>query len=272
MIDRVFAAPKGPELEQGIQFALTHQLDYELPTFYYVENLDQKDREIARYRELLTDFKGILSMHGPIFDTNVVSMDPEVMRISQQRYLQAIGVAKEMGARYLVFHSQWTPIYPAANATRMWLAKMTEYWEKIIAEHLQGTNLTILIENFLDPSPDSMLTLLSRVNSPHLKACLDTGHVNIFSPLSPIDWLKQLGSHVAYIHAHNNGGEFDSHDSFEQGVLDMESFLSHVALLPQKIHVAIETSTVKGLGASYEILKPYLQLQDEQHVTKSFLI
>lgn len=272
MIDRVFAAPKGPELEEGIEFALRHGLDYELPTFYYVENLDQKEREIARYRALMADFKGILSMHGPIFDTNIVSLDPEVQRISQQRYLQAINIAKELGVRYLVFHSQWTPIYPAANATRMWLAKVTEYWEQTIAEHLEGTNLTILIENFLDPSPDSILTLLSRINSPHLKACLDTGHVNIFSNLSPIDWLKQLGSNVVYIHAHNNGGELDSHDSFEQGVLDMESFLNHVALLPQKIHLAIETSTVKGLGSSYEILKPFLQLQREQHAAKSFLI
>lgn len=272
MIDRVFAAPKCPELEEGIAFALANRLDYELPTFYYVENLDHKEREMARYRELLTGFQGMLSMHGPIFDTNVVSLDPELQRISHYRYLQAIQVAKEMGVRYLVFHSQWTPIYPAANATRMWLAKVTAYWEKMIAEHLEGSNLTILIENFLDPCPDSMLTLLSRINSPHLKACLDTGHVNIFSELSPIDWLKQLGHHVAYIHAHNNGGELDSHDSFEQGVLDMDSFLNHVVLLPQKIHLAIETSTIKGLSSSYDRLKPYLQLQTEQHAVKSFLI
>ena len=272
MIDRVFAAPKGPELEQGIQFALHHQLDYELPTFYYVENLDAKDREIARYQQLLAGFQGILSMHGPIFDTNVVSLDPELMRISRQRYIQAINVAKEMGVRYLVFHSQWTPIYPAANATRMWLNKMTEYWEQTIAEHLQGTQLTVLIENFLDTSPESMMTLLSRIDSPHLKACLDTGHVNIFSELSPIDWLKTLGNQVVYIHAHNNGGELDSHDAFGQGLLDLDSILQHVALLPQKIHVAIETSTVKGLSESYEILKPYWQIPTPQVGIKSFLI
>ena len=272
MIDRVFAAPKGPELEQGIEFALSHGLDYELATFYYVENLDQKDREIARYNQLLANFTGMLSMHGPIFDTNVVSLDPELQRISQYRYLQAINIAKEMGVRYLVFHSQWTPIYPSANATRMWLAKLTDYWEKMIAEHLEGSNLTVLIENFLDPNPETMLTLLNRINSPHLKACLDTGHINIFSPMSPIDWLKHLGSQVVYIHAHNNGGELDSHDSFDQGVLDMESFLNHLALLPQKIHLAIETSTVKGLSRSYDILKPYLKLQCEQYVAKSFLI
>ncbi len=272
MIDRIFAAPKGPELEQGIDFALTHRLDYEIPTFYYVENLDNRDVEIARYRTLLKEFDGVLSMHGPIFDTNVVSMDPEILKVSRMRYKQAIQIALDMNVRYLVFHSQWTPIYTAANATKMWLAKVTDFWEKLIAEHLEGTNLTILIENFLDESPDSMNTLLSRVGSPHLKACVDTGHINIFSELSPIDWIRDLGSQVVYIHAHNNGGELDSHDSFEKGLLDMEGFLNHVALLPQKIHLAIETSTIKGLHNSYQMLQPYLALQSEQFASKSFLI
>jgi sugar phosphate isomerase/epimerase len=272
MIDRIFAAPKGPELEQGIEFAITHRLDYEMPTFYYVENLDRKDQEIARYRSLLGDYQGMLSMHGPIFDTNVVSLDPEIMRISRYRYMQAIEIAKEMGVRYLVFHSQWTPIYTAANATKMWLAKVTDFWESLIAEHLEGSNLTVLIENFLDPTPETTLTLLSRVASPHLRACLDTGHVNIFSELSPIDWIREMGTYVVYIHAHNNAGELDSHDSFEKGLLDMESFLNHMALLPQKLHLAIETSTIKGLSNSYDMLKPYIKLQNEQFASKSFLI
>ncbi len=272
MIDRIFAAPKGCTLEEGIGFAVANRLDYELPSFYYPENLDNKDAEIARYQKLLTNFRGILSMHGPIFDVNVVSLDPELEKISKYRYLQAINIAKEMDVRYLVFHTQWTPIYPAANASKQWLAKVTDYWEAMVAEHLEGSNLTILIENFLDSSPESMLTLLSRVSSPHLKACLDTGHINIFSELSPIDWMHALGNHVAYIHAHNNGGEVDSHDSFEKGLLDMESFLNHLALLPQKVHLAIETSTYEGLEKSYEMVKPYVKLQNEQFASKSFLI
>jgi sugar phosphate isomerase/epimerase len=272
MIDRIFAAPKGPELEQGIDFAISHGLDYELPTFYYVENLDRKDEEIARYNRLLGNYTGMLSMHGPIFDTNVVSLDPEIMRISRYRYQQAINIAKEMNVRYLVFHSQWTPIYTAANATKMWLAKVTDFWESLISEHLEGSNLTILIENFLDPNPDATMTLLSRVGSPHLRACVDTGHINIFSDLSPIDWIREMGNYAVYIHAHNNAGELDSHDSFERGLLDMESFLNHIALLPQKLHLAIETSTLKGLSNSYDMLKPYLKLQNEQYASKSFLI
>lgn len=272
MIDRIFAAPKGCELADGINFAIEHKLDYELPTFYYPENLDNKDEEIAKYKILMEGFTGTLSMHGPIFDVNVVSLDPQIEKISYHRYLQAVEIAKEMNVRYLVFHTQWTPIYTAANATKQWLAKVTDFWEAFIAEHLEGSNLTILIENFLDPNPETMITLLSRVSSPHLRACLDTGHVNIFSDLSPTDWMRELGPHLAYIHCHNNAGELDSHDAFGSGLIDMESFLNHLALLPQKVHLAIETSTLDGLNSSYAMLKPYLKLQNEQYASKSFLI
>ena len=273
MIDHVFAAPKGCDLREGIAFAVEHHLDYELPTFYYPENLDDGAAQIAMYRDdLLRDFCGKLSMHGPIFDMNPVSLDAEVEKISRHRYIQAINIAKELDVRYLVFHSQFTPIYPAANAVKSWLAKTTDFWEMMIAEHLEGTNLTVIIENFLDDTPDTMNTLLNRIDSPHLKACLDTGHVNVFSQMSVTDWLDALGHQVVYIHAHNNNGYLDEHEAFDKGLLDMESFLNHLVLLPHKINLALETASREGLERSYQILKPFMKLQTEQFASKSFLI
>lgn len=272
MIDRIFAAPKGTTLEAGIEFALAHELDYEIPTFYQVENLDKAPQEIARYRHLFSNFQGQLSMHGPIFDTNVVSQDPEILKISQYRYRQAIEVAKTLDVRYLIFHSQWTPVYKVANVTGLWLNQVTDFWLQVLEEDIKDSNLTILIENFMDETPESIHTLVSRVNSPQLRACLDIGHVNIFSSMSPIDWLQALGGQVAYIHAHNNGGALDSHDSFEKGLIDMDSFLNHLALLPQKIHLAIETATIEGLASSYAMIQPHLAVQKEQFCGKSFLI
>ncbi len=272
MIDQIYAAPKGVSLEEGFQFANEHRLNFELPNFYEPANLERLDEEIARTARLLTDFNGTLALHGPIMDVNVVSPDPEVRRISRHRYQQAIIAAKQLGVRYIVFHTQWSPIFQVAGLTKGWLAEVTDYWEQIIAEHLEETAITVLIENFMDEKPDLMNTVLSRIDSPHLKACLDTGHVNLFSEMSPIDWMSELGNHLVYIHAHNNNGESDEHEAFDKGLIDMESFLNHLALLPQKIHLAIEVGNISALARSYEMLKPYLQLQTEQFASKSFLI
>jgi len=90
--------------------------------------------------------------------------------------------------------------------------------------------------------------------------------------LSPIDWVRELNRYIVYIHAHNNDGKIDSHEAFDNGILDMSGFLNHVALLPQKIHLAIETSSFAALESSFKMTQPYLTLQHEQYASKSFLI
>lgn len=274
MIDRIFAAPAASknELEQGIAFAKQHGLDYEIPTFYHPEHFENLDAEIARHKALLEGFAGVLSLYGPLADLNVVSADADIARVSRQRYQQSIEIAKALNVRYLILHSQWSPLYTATGSAKNWLAKMTDFWEETIAEQLENTHITVLIENFLDPAPDHIVKLLSRLNSPHLKACLDTGHVNIFSTWSPEDWIRELGPQVAYIHAHNNSGEVDTHDAFDKGIIDMDSFLNHLSQLPQKIHLSIETATIEGLKDSYAKMVPYLELQNENSNSKSFLI
>jgi sugar phosphate isomerase/epimerase len=271
VIDRIFAAPRGESLEQGLAFAKLHNLDYEIPTATFFPT-EPAQMTIERYQKAMEDFSGLVALHGPYEDLNVASGDPDIAAISQQRYLQTIEIAKALKLRYVVFHSQWTPALSAKNTARTWLSKMTDFWEQVLAEHLEGSQTTVLIENYLEPTPEHTVKLLSRINSSHLKACLDTGHANLFSQCSPEDWIHDLGSQVVYIHAHNNGGETDSHDPFDKGILDMDSFLNHIALLPQKLHLCIETASLEALESSYAKVAPYLQLQNEHIQSKSFLI
>ena len=272
MIDQIFAAPKGIKVEDGYAFAVEHRINYELPNFYKPAELDQLDETIEQTRTLVKEFQGILSMHGPMRDINVISEDPAIRKVSRQRYEQAIVAAKELNIRYVILHSHWTPLVSVANKGREWASEMADYWEELIAEHLEDTHITILLENAMDESPDLMNHILGRLESQHLKACLDTGHVNLFSDMSVIDWLGELGHNLAYIHASNNNGEFDEHEAFDKGIIDMESFLNHLALLPHKVHLAMEMMTMKSMDRSYDMLRPYLKLQAEQFASKSFLI
>lgn len=272
MIDEIFAAPKGGDLEEGIAFARDNGLGYELPTLYYPEALDNSPQEVKKYRQLLEGFEGTLAMHGPIFDMNPASPDPKIAEASRYRYHQAIEVALELDVKYLVFHSQYTPIYRAANCVKPWINHTTDFWRETIEKHLAGTQLTVVIENYLDESPEYIQLLIERVASPHLRACLDIGHVNIFSKMAPNDWLDALGNDLVYIHAHNNNGELDEHQSFDKGSIDMEGFLNHLALTTSRAHLALETNSVEGLAESYEITKPYLEIQDEHFSSKSFLV
>jgi sugar phosphate isomerase/epimerase len=272
LIDKVYAAPKYISLEQGIEFVMQQNTCYEIPSFLAPQNLDNKSDEISRYRELLKDFKGTLSLHGPIYDMNPVSLDPRIADSSRHRYIQAVEVCKELGVKYLVFHSQYTPIFDVANVYKEWLAQSTDFWQEVIETHLQGTDMVLLMENFMDSTPDIINSLIDRVDSPHMKICLDTGHVNLFSKVSPIDWLDEFGSNVEYIHAHNNHGEKDEHYAFQKGTIDMEGFLNHLVLLPHKVNLAIEVFNIEGVQESFDMIQNYMKMQSEQLTSKSFLL
>ncbi len=272
MIDKIYAAPKYINLEDGIQFAIDHCCCYEIPEFMSPASLDNPSESIANFKKKLGDFEGTLSLHGPIYDMNPVSLDPHIAESSKLRYSQALHVCKEMNVKYLVFHSQYTPIFEVANVYKEWLAQNVDFWQELIDTHLQDSEMVILMENFMDTTPDIINSLVSRVDSPNFKACLDTGHVNLFSKIPPIDWLDEMGNNLVYIHAHNNSGSRDEHQAFHKGTIDMEGFINHLALLPHKMSLAIEVFNMEGLEESHQMLQPYMKLQQEQSTSRSFLI
>lgn len=272
MIDKLFVAPKGTELSDGIAFAQTHGLSYEIPSFLNPAALDRKEVEMSLYNEALGDFTGALSMHGPVFDMNPVSLDPTIQLGSRARYAQAIGVANQLGVKYLVFHSQYTPIYRVANVYEQWMSACTDFWQELAETHLEGTPLVVVIENFMDETPEIVNELIDRIGSPHVRACLDVGHVNLFSKLPPIDWIDILGHNLVYIHAHNNHGKHDEHLAFHRGTLDLEGFFNHLVLSRYKSHVAIEVFDLPGIRESYTFIEPFMKLQEAQSVSRSFLL
>ncbi|MEM0952175.1 MAG: sugar phosphate isomerase/epimerase family protein [Cyanobacteria bacterium P01_H01_bin.74] len=272
MIDQIFAATKGPTVEETFEFALQHQMGIELSSFYTVENLVNSQPLVQQYQAMFKNYTGSISIHGPIYDLNVVSLDPDIAEISERRYIQAINVAKALQAKYLVFHTQWTPIYPTAGISDFWTQTLVSFWRRIVETHLEGSNLTVVIENFMDQSPETLVALLSAVDSPHLKACLDIGHVNLFSNHTILEWVKQLNNQMAYIHAHNNWSKLDSHNGFDDGSMDLDAFLTHLIDMPHRVDLAIETNSIESLSISYALTQSYLQRQNKLVASKSFLI
>lgn len=272
MIDKIYAAPKYIKLEDGIQFAIDHQCCYEIPEFMSPASLDNLSESVTNFKQKLGDFHGTLSLHGPIYDMNPVSLDPHIAESSKLRYAQALEACKEMNVKYLVFHSQYTPIFDVANVYKEWLAQNIDFWQELIDSHLQDSDMIILMENFMDPTPDIINNLVGRVDSPNFKACLDTGHVNLFSKIPPIDWLDEMGGNLDYIHAHNNSGTRDEHQAFNKGTIDMEGFLNHLILLPHKMSLAIEVFDMEGIEESFKMIQPYMDIQKDQTTSKSFII
>lgn len=272
MIDQVFISLKTEHMDTVLDMAQADRCGIELMHFMYPRHLDALYQEVEGMSQRLGAFQGTLSLHGPVFDMNPVSLDHSIAELSQKRYQQVLEVAARLRAKSVVLHSQWTPIYSVANCYEPWIEGTARFFKRLSEEFLQDPSITVMLENFLDPTPQILIDLIDAIDSPQVKACLDIGHVNLFSKLSPIDWADRLGSRLAHVHLHNNFGDTDSHLAFEEGTLDLDGFINHLALGPYRANLVIEVDNVAKIRQSLECIEPYRIRQQSQMVANTFLI
>lgn len=273
MIQQVYAAPKQLPVEQGLAFARTRKLAYEIPEFVEPGVLDAAESHIARWQKHLSTLNGVYALHGPVYDINPVSLDPDIAAVSRKRYTQAVRVCKALGCRFLVVHSQYSPIFEAANVKKDWLNATVEFWQQFARDQLADCpQLTVVIENFMESDPALLRTLVEGIRHPQVKACLDTGHANLFSPVPITAWVNELEQQLVYIHSHNNHGKWDEHRGYPYGTMDMEAFLNHLVMLPYRVNLALEIFHPEELEESYRMVERYLDIQQEQLPEKTFLI
>jgi sugar phosphate isomerase/epimerase len=271
MIETVFVAPKACTETEAIALAQRQLCGLELDTFFQPTALDSK-HTIHRLQHALAQFSGPLSLHGPVMDLNPVSRDPAIAKASRKRYIQAVEAALALNARFLVFHSQWNPLFTKIGYQTQWLEESAAFFSQLIANHVQGTPLTLVLENFMDETPQGLSDLVNEVNSAHFRACLDVGHVNLFSQQSPAEWFDVLGHQIATIHLHNNDGQTDEHTGLNEGTLDLEGFVYHVGRSHHKVQLMLEVNGIDSVTRSLEGLRPFLEASRSKRLAHSFLI
>ena len=84
--------------------------------------------------------------------------------------------------------------------------------------------------------------IITQVSSPRLDACLDIGHAYCNSKISPIEWVRQLGDQIGYVHIHSNDGTADQHLSLEQGTLPVAETLASLRQTSPRALWALEVS------------------------------
>lgn len=273
MIDRIFAAPRQLDDEDwGVAFAIEYGMGYEIPVFESPEMLIHKEQHLDILQLRYQNIPGWRSLHVPLQDINPVSVDPEIALASLRRCTQAVEACKALGAKYIIFQSPYNPAYKYGGKYQEWVSASADFWKSLIEEQLRATDIVLLIANFMEEEPTLLRDLISRVDSTRLKICLDTGHVNLFSAKPAIDWLDFLDTDVEYVRASNNDQATNSHSAFDEGTIDMKGLINHMALLPQRLHLAICVQGMEGVRSSYAMLQPYLQMQQGLTNTKSLII
>jgi sugar phosphate isomerase/epimerase len=175
--------------------------------------LDEDYSEILKEcKTNLKNLNNIISLHGSSFDLNPGSTDKKVLELTRYRYMQSIDIAKGIGAKYVIFHSQINPLISVDRIRKLKLDNQVGFWKNFLKE-INNLDITILLENEYENNYEELLYIVKEVNSPKLRICLDTGHALAYSNIDLEKWIIELKGYIEYVHLHFNDGSFDSHNA-----------------------------------------------------------
>ena len=122
--------------------------------------------------------------------------------------------------------------------------------------HLSGPRTSesypdIVLENVLEEEPEYLLDIVCSADHPRLGLCLDIGHVNAYSAVPVIEWLKRFAPYLRHFHLHNNDGSFDAHAPLDEGSIPMKEFLQRALALCPAATFTLELQEDTARGARW---------------------
>ncbi len=244
--------PDRNNIADSLEIADKYSLGFEYNDFFIPKVLDSKqtiDKIVEEYKNVkLPDY---CTSHGAFFDVIPFSLDERIKEISDLRIEQSIEAAEKIGARAVVFHTNYNPFLNSEAYISSFIETNAVYWEGVLKRH---KNISVYLENMFDTTPDIMVQLAERlcVND-NFGICLDYAHAAL-SAVQPKIWAKQLGKYVKHVHINDNDCISDLHLAWGAGRIDTDEFYCCYEKYMDGATVLIETTAKENILASLEKL------------------
>lgn len=252
----LYLIPDRTHLEESVELARRHQAAFEYNDFYMGSVLDdtQKQMEIINsYAKVRSDFSKD-TMHGAFLDVTVHSSDDRIREISELRIRQSMDIAKEMGLRGVVFHTNRLYGFKDTMYLKNFWEANERFFKRICEEYPKQQ---IYMENMFDESPDVLRELAERMRScGNFGVCLDYAHA-VISGTPVTEWLRQMGPYIKHIHINDNDLRNDLHAAIGDGQLDWKRFTEEIDQYGINATTLIEVTGIEKQKRSLEYIKHY---------------
>ena len=145
-------ASKIEKIEEYIQIAKEYHVSFEINDFFDAKLLDdQKEIEnvISKYKEVGIPQNS--TMHGAFLDLAINSSDAKIREISEFRMVQSMEIARCLGVKGVVFHTNYNPDIPGEVYKQHLIDTMVSYLSKLLKQY---PDVEIYMENMFDRTPD----------------------------------------------------------------------------------------------------------------------
>ena len=161
-------------------------------------------------------------------------------------------ISKILGVKAINFHMTENELSPY---------EITQF-QKVI-DYAEDMDIEMIYENHVC-SAETILRVLE--NFPELKFCLDIGHLNVAIHKGKFrmdldEFIERVKPRLVHIHAHNNYGEHDEHNSLDEGNFDWRSLLDKLSDAPLK-RIIFENKEISQSLESREIFEKYFSSRE----------
>lgn len=250
---QILIIPNRMHLKTCLELAKEYQLGFEYNDFFMPDVLDDGNQLL----DIIQEYQGealpaYCTMHGAFFDVIPFSVDKKIQKISNLRIEQSLGVARRVGAKAVVFHTNYDPFLNSKSYIESWLDINESYWSHVLE---QNNDINIYLENMFDTTPDIMVELSKRLcKYENFGICLDWAHASI-SKVAPEIWAEKLGKYVKHVHINDNDLVSDLHLAWGDGKINRQAFYECYEKYLNNATVLIETSPMENKIHSLELLK-----------------
>lgn len=255
-IKKKLIIPDRKDIESSLMLAQQYDCGFEYNDFFLPDILDdeQQCKNIIEFYKKQPSMPKYCTCHGAFLDVTIFSDDKRISQVSDDRVEQSLQIAGEIGAKAVVFHTNYVANFQLEAYRDGWVMRNEAYWKEKLIKY---PNLNIYMENMFDTDYKLLERLACRLKEySNFGVCLDYAHACVFGNEKEIDaWVKALGPYVKHLHINDNDFCSDLHLAVGAGSLDWKKFKNHYQEYMPEATVLIETRGTENIRQSLEFLK-----------------
>ena len=174
-----------------------------------------------KFLEITPSYNVRFSVHAPLSDVNIASLNPEMRKESIKQISETIKIASELDIHLITMHPGH--LSPLAVLVPEKIREINKNSVKQISKTAKEYNVTVALENMPNQritTSHSLKELLEIADS-NVEICFDIGHANTNNNIHEfLDYGK-----FANVHIHDNIGKNDPHLVIGKGNIDFRYVL-----------------------------------------------
>ena len=254
-INNILIIPDKDNIEESLHLADAYHCGFEYNDFFLPALLDDKAamRETVQFYKNLGKLPEYCTSHGAFLDITIFSDDARIREASDYRVEQSLSIARELGAKGVVFHTNYLPTFNLESYRQNWVERNFEYWSEKLSKY---SDLNIYMENMFDADHILLVALADRLKDvDNFGICFDYAHAHVFGDETKInDWVTGVAPYVKHLHINDNDFKADLHLALGDGDIDWKLFRRYYEAYFTDSSVLIEMRGTEKIRKSLEFI------------------